>query len=948
MPDRRHGGHDLVEPLLTLTGNPVTATMPHSRRFLAWAVAAGAAMASSGCGGGSSADGTPAGETHLLGGSVSGLSGSGLMLWAEFGAASTFVVVMGGATSFQFPTRLPKDAPYSVTVSQQPFSPYQSCDVANGVGVMASEDVVDVEVTCTTRRGTIGGSITGLTGVGLVLTAATLPDVAVPAGATSFTFPGTVASGTSFSVTVGRQPEYPRQTCTVQGGTGTTALDVTSIAVTCAADARTVAGSVTGLVGSGLRLGTPGLPDLTIPPGASGFSFEGSLPADGRYDVTVVAQPDGPSQTCRVVNGTGDAGGREAVGVEISCASAWAAVSAGGSYTLALRPDGTLWAWGYNADGRLGDGTTTQRNSPVQIGNGFAAIAAGSDGHSLAIKTDGTLWAWGTNSYGQLGDGTTIQRNSPVQIGTGFAAVSANGHSLALGADGTLWGWGPNTYGQVGTGATFLPVLEPVEIGTGYVSIAAGGEHSLGVKSDGTLWAWGNNDHGQLGDGTTTMRTSPVEIGPGFVSVAAGGSSSHAVKRDDSFWAWGGTSYTDTGGLGVGEYPGTGAIPPGILRQPVRIGWGFASASKGFGHTMAIKSDGTLWGWGQWESLGVLSLDRAPWRVVGMGVASTAAGHLHSTAVTTAGELVAWGDNSFGQLGLPAMPGATPTYQVVGSGYASSAVGLYHTVALKTDGTLWAWGDNLFGQLGDGTMAAQESPVQVGTDFAAVAAGLFHTMALKTDGTLWAWGDNFFGQLGDGTMVPRPTPAMVGSGYAAVSAGAFHTSAVKMDGTLWTWGNNGCGQLGDGTTEPSLDPVQIGSGFVAAAAGGLHTAALKADGTLWVWGNNDAGQIGDETTTSRLTPRQVGTDCVSVSAGWAHTAAVKSDGTLWTWGNNRNWQTGFPFGSHHNAPRPVGAVSLRRPFVSVSTGMLHTLAVDGDGELWSAGTGYSYGPRPGP
>ncbi|MBM2814145.1 MAG: C-terminal target protein [Ignavibacteria bacterium] len=198
----------------------------------------------------------------------------------------------------------------------------------------------------------------------------------------------------------------------------------------------------------------------------------------------------------------------------------WAKVSCSGYFTLAIKTDGTLWAWGYNSTGQLGDGTTTNRNSPVQIGSGtnWAMVATGGS-HTLAIKSDGTLWAWGANSAGQLGDGTTTQRNSPVQIGTGtnWAMVATGGsHTLAIKSDGTLWAWGANSAGQLGDGTT-TQRNSPVQIGSGtnWATVAAGNSHTLAIKSDSTLWAWGANNYGQLGDGTLVNKNSPVQISTG-------------------------------------------------------------------------------------------------------------------------------------------------------------------------------------------------------------------------------------------------------------------------------------------------------------------------------------------------------------------------------------------------------------------------------------------------
>jgi hypothetical protein len=191
-------------------------------------------------------------------------------------------------------------------------------------------------------------------------------------------------------------------------------------------------------------------------------------------------------------------------------------VAAGNYHNVAIKSDGTLWAWGRNRSGQLGDGTNDDKYTPTQIGTGnnWAAVAAGSF-HTVAVKTDGTLWAWGYNRRGQLGDGTNDDKNTPTQIGTDndWAAVAVGqNHTLVLKTDGTLWGWGKNEFGQLGDG-TNDKKNTPTQVGTGndWDSVAAGNSHTLALKTDGTLWAWGSNEYGRLGDGTA-WKEFPINI----------------------------------------------------------------------------------------------------------------------------------------------------------------------------------------------------------------------------------------------------------------------------------------------------------------------------------------------------------------------------------------------------------------------------------------------------
>jgi len=218
--------------------------------------------------------------------------------------------------------------------------------------------------------------------------------------------------------------------------------------------------------------------------------------------------------------------------------SAYQAVAAGYGHSLALKNDGSLMAWGWNGGGQLGDGSYTDRATPVQIGSGYVAIAAGFM-HNLALKADGSLWAWGNNQFGQVGDGTGQYRILPTRIGEDYTAISAGQwHSMALKSDGSLMTWGYNSDGQLGNGGTSTR-WSPEQIGSEYQAIAAGQMHSVALKSDGSLMTWGWNNSGQLGDGTANNATAPQLVGRGFLAVGAGNQSSVALRNDGVVLAWG-------------------------------------------------------------------------------------------------------------------------------------------------------------------------------------------------------------------------------------------------------------------------------------------------------------------------------------------------------------------------------------------------------------------------
>jgi alpha-tubulin suppressor-like RCC1 family protein len=354
----------------------------------------------------------------------------------------------------------------------------------------------------------------------------------------------------------------------------------------------------------------------------------------------------------------------------------------------------TLFTWGYNPHGTIGDNTSLEKSNPVQTVTGginWKFSGGGLSYTQAAIKTDGTLWTCGYNYWGCLGDNTNIKRSSPVQT---------------------------------------------VAFGTNWKQVASGYFQTGAIKTDGTLWTWGNNSSGQLGDNTILHKSSPI--------------------------------------------------------QTVAFGINWKQFAGGFDHCAAIKTDGTLW---------------------------------------------TWGNNASGQLGdNTIVTKSSPVQTIVfGSNWKQVSCGLNYTAAIKTDGTLWAWGLNSNGQLGDNTIVKKSSPVQTvafGTNWKQVTCNETHMAATKTDGTLWIWGLGTTGQLGDNTILSKSSPVQTvafGTNWKQVSAGYKFTACVKTDGTLWAWGSNGFGQLGNNTITNRSSPVQTsayGNNWKQVSCNKYNTAAV--------------------------------------------------------------------------------------------------------------------------
>jgi len=333
--------------------------------------------------------------------------------------------------------------------------------------------------------------------------------------------------------------------------------------------------------------------------------------------------------------------------------------------------------------------------------------------------------------------------------------------------------------------------------------------------------------------------------------------------------------------------------------------------------------DGNLFTWGSGALGNGVSADRstpvttsaggANWKQVSAGTAVA--------AIKTDGTLWTWGDAGAGRLGNAVITGnrLTPvTTFAGGNNWKQVSCGYQYTAAIKTDGTLWTWGNGALGRLGNAVTTNRSTPVTTfagGNNWKQVSCGNQHTAAIKTDGTLWTWGGGEFGSLGNAVTTNRSTPVTTfagGTNWKEVSAGRAATSsyvaAIKTDGTLWTWGYGGQGKLGINSSPASVStPVTTFSGgtnWKQVSCGYRHTAAIKTDGTLWTWGSPSSGVLGN--AVDSFSPQQVpittfsgGTNWKQVSAGKNHTAAIKTDGTLWTWGGAQ-FASGFNVGQLGN------------------------------------------------
>ncbi|MBC5863398.1 RCC1 domain-containing protein [Flavobacterium turcicum] len=335
----------------------------------------------------------------------------------------------------------------------------------------------------------------------------------------------------------------------------------------------------------------------------------------------------------------------------------WKSIAAGGNHTLALKNDGTLWAWGLNESYQLGDGTIIAKTTPTQIGieNNWAYVSAGFY-QSFAIKTDGTLWSWGPNFLGLIGQGELLRSTTPKQIGTdnNWKTVAAGlHHNFAIKTNGTLWAWGQNDNGTLGDG-TLTTRLSPVQIGTDtdWQQVSPGSNFSIALKTNGSLWGWGSEEDGKLGnDPILNYKTfkSPISLSSdtNWKSVATGINHAIALKRDGSIWTWGDN---------VAGQIGNGSLTDQLKITQLGTDTNWVNIAAGAYFNLANKSDGTVWAWGSNTSGqladGSQNIARIPIKTTITGtILQIAAGGYHALYLNGNNKVLSWGYAEFGQLG---------------------------------------------------------------------------------------------------------------------------------------------------------------------------------------------------------------------------------------------------------------------------------------------------------
>ena len=672
-------------------------------------------------------------------------------------------------------------------------------------------------------------------------------------------------------------------------------------------------------------------------------------------------------------------------------------ISAGFSNTYVIRTStNELFAWGNNSVGQIGDLSVTARSSPVIVDGNWLSVSAG-ELFAFGLKNDGTLWQWGNTGGGSYSSPSQVgSNNNWFTLATFTKGWNTSGMYGAINNLGQLYLWGSAIYGAFGNGIASYSTMVPTQVPGSWVQASISDLRVFAIRSDGKLFSWGNNVDNVLGvaGGNTS---SPVQVGSGksFTQVVASYYNAFGITNTNTLWFW---------GVGAFNYlSGDGTATNKVTPYQVTGSWNMVTVANGyansqFGVAIAIKSDGTLWSWGQGQyNLGQgvsASTTYTSPRQIGTKSdwVSVDSNTYNVIAVDSLGEVYVWGNNWNALYNVPTLIhmsgtpvnlkpptiiGIPAVNQVLSVSYDGAWDGgwslvfayqwerNYVSIAGETNSTYTVTNSDVgyviscmvtavanFGPTNDIYEAtwtrsnSTDTVIQPISDYTyTIASGYNSTYFIeRTTNTLYSWGMNTQGQLGDGTYIDKSLPVLIGTRFISIVGGSRYAIGLKSDGSIWSWGNNNNGQLGLGDTVDRNSPTQVGTdtNWVTLAIPTVGTGvypmagAINNLGQLYLWGYSTYGAFGlGVAVTARSTPVQLPGSWVQAVVGYT-SFGIRSDGTLWSWGNGFGGSLGN--GAIANKSSPV-QVSGARSYIQVMASDQFTLAIDTTNKLYAWGFG---------
>jgi alpha-tubulin suppressor-like RCC1 family protein len=670
--------------------------------------------------------------------------------------------------------------------------------------------------------------------------------------------------------------------------------------------------------------------------------------SNGETGSGILATPDSPMEVLGV-GGTG-------------FLSDIIAISAASYNTCALSNSGNVYCWGYNADGELGNNTTVNSPTPVEVvgvgGSGFLSNITAIGGN-CAVSSAGNAYCWGYNNAGELGNNSTTNSSTPVEVvgvgGVGFlsgvVSISATWFytTCAIVTSGNAYCWGYNNYGQLGNNST-TSSSTPVEVmgvgGTGFLSglnsISAGSYTTCASTTAGNAYCWGRGNSGQLGNNTISISHTPVEVSgvggsgvlSGVTSVSVGAFTSCAASMSGTY-CWGDNSdgqlgnNSETNSSTPVQSMGVGGS--GVLSETI-------SVSSGSGVVCSASGAGNVYcsGYSQQGQLGnndaAQVANPTPVEVFAVNTNTTPLSNIQSIsngtetncAVTNSGNAYCWGENDYGALGNNTTISSSTPIEVLGVGgvghlsnIASISTSYETTCALLTSGNVYCWGANDRGQLGinSSLITTSLTPVEVGgvggtgvlSNITAISRNEYSSCALSSGGNVYCWGWNNYGEIGNNTTTNAIAPVEVFdtngvdflSNITAISSGVYDTCAISLAGNAYCWGSNSYGQVGNNSGTNVSIPVKVsdpsGVGFlsnvVSIGSNGAITCASDSSGSAYCWGPNIVGSLGNNSGSNSSIPVQVfgvgGSGFLSnIASISGASCALSTSGNEYCWGGN--------------------------------------------------------------